>query len=266
MAFAAIVLLASCGNNHESKQAVTDSVKAGPPKPVPGTPIKYDSSKRYIYLTWDDGPQPPGSTNCRNIFHEQGVKATFFIVAMNAYDAKRKRWIDTLKNAYPEFLIANHSYTHAFKDNYKKFYKEVDSAVGDIQKAQNEIGYALKVVRLPGMNAWVGGGKRKGPQSSRKVYEMLDSLGYKVIGWDVEWQAKAGATPVQSADQMLKDVNKKFDDETSNQANTVVILAHDRMFAKQQYADSLTRFITLLKQDPRNVFETIDHYPTVQQK
>jgi hypothetical protein len=44
-----------------------------------------------------------------------------------------------------------------------------------------------------------------------------------------------------------------------------VILAHDRMFAKAQYADSLNKFIATLKQDPRNVFETLDHYPLVQQ-
>jgi len=43
--------------------------------------------------------------------------------------------------------------------------------------------------------------------------------------------------------------------------NNLVILVHDRMFAKQQYADSLTKFITLLKEDKRYTFETIDHYP-----
>ena len=46
----------------------------------------------------------------------------------------------------------------------------------------------------------------------------------------------------------------------------VVILSHDRLFEKKQFADSLTRFIDLLKADKRNVFETIDHYPTIQQK
>jgi peptidoglycan/xylan/chitin deacetylase (PgdA/CDA1 family) len=46
----------------------------------------------------------------------------------------------------------------------------------------------------------------------------------------------------------------------------IVILSHDRLFEKKQYADSLTRFINILKQDKRYVFETIDHYPTVQAK
>jgi hypothetical protein len=38
------------------------------------------------------------------------------------------------------------------------------------------------------------------------------------------------------------------------------------MFGTPQYADSLKKFVATLKSDPRNVFETIDHYPLVQKK
>ena len=72
--------------------------------------------------------------------------------------------------------------------------------------------------------------------------------------------------PIQGADKMVKEVNDKLDNALTNEPNAIVILAHDRMFAKQQYLDSLNKFITLLKADKRNVFETIDHYPLVQQK
>jgi len=65
---------------------------------------------------------------------------------------------------------------------------------------------------------------------------------------------------------MIRTINQKFDDGMTNEANMIVILSHDRLFEKQQYADSLRKFIQVLKQDPRNVFETIDHYPTVQNK
>ena len=51
---------------------------------------------------------------------------------------------------------------------------------------------------------------------------------------------------------------------TQNEQNAIVILSHDRLFEKKQFADSLRQFISLLKQDPRNVFETIDHYPSIQ--
>lgn len=262
------LFLFSCNNgSQQSKSADSTQKKAVVNTMVPGTPIHYDSSKRYIFLTWDDSPQPPGTQNCARTFREQGVKATFFSVAAHYnIDPLRKRILDSLKKAYPEFLVANHSYTHAFRDNYSFYYTHVDSAVNDILKAQQDMQIPLKIVRLPGRNTWAGNGEFRGPKTSEKVARRLDSLGYKIIGWDIEWQFIKDNIPKQSATALAKEVNDKFDIGYTNQPNTMVILAHDRMFAKQQYVDSLKTFIQLLKQDPRNVFETIDHYPIVQQK
>lgn len=229
-------------------------------------PIKYDSSKKYIYLTWDDAPQPPGTNICKNIFETEGVKATFFMVGMHQFDARRKRIADSIRNNYPQFLVANHSFTHGFRNKYKSFYSNPDSAVHDFVKAEEELKIPLKIIRLPGNNAWVGSGEVKGPKSVMPVCHKLDSLGYNVIGWDIEWQfiTKGGSVPVQSVETMLKSVNRKFEEGTTNVENHLVILAHDRMFEKPQYADSLRKFIAVLKQDPQYVFETIDHYPLVQ--
>ncbi|MBY0346844.1 MAG: polysaccharide deacetylase family protein [Hydrotalea flava] len=262
------LFLFSCNNgSQQSKSADSTQKKAVVNTMVPGTPIHYDSSKRYIFLTWDDSPQPPGTQNCARTFREQGVKATFFSVAAHYnIDPLRKRILDSLKKAYPEFLVANHSYTHAFRDNYSFYYKNVDIDVNDILKAQQDMQIPLKIVRLPGRNTWAGNGEFRVPKTSEKVARRLDSLGYKIIGWDIEWQFIKGNIPKQSATALAKEVNDKFDIGYTNQPNTMVILAHDRMFAKQQYVDSLKTFIQLLKQDPRNVFETIDHYPIVQQK
>ena len=262
------LILFSCNNGSQQKKAVDSTKKTVVVNTmIPGTPIHYDSSKRYIFLTWDDSPQPPGTQNCTRTFREQGVKATFFAVAAHYnIDPLRKRILDSLKKAYPEFLVANHSYTHAFRDNYNFYYMHMDSAVNDILKAQQDMQIPLKIVRLPGRNTWAGNSEFRGPKTSEKVARKLDSLGYKIIGWDIEWQFIKGNIPKQSATALAKEVNDKFDVGYTNQPNMMVILAHDRMFAKPQYIDSLKALIQLLKQDPRNVFETIDHYPTVQQK
>src|SRR4249920_3793664 len=94
-----IILMVGCkGSGSENNAANADSAKqAASAQPVPGAPIKYDSSKRYIYLTWDDSPQPPGTQICKGIFLSEGVKATFFSVGMNAFDTRRKRMIDTIR-------------------------------------------------------------------------------------------------------------------------------------------------------------------------
>jgi peptidoglycan/xylan/chitin deacetylase (PgdA/CDA1 family) len=266
---AGIILGLGCkgsGNGEEKKGADSTTVAA---KPVPGAPIKYDSSKRYIFLTWDDAPQPPGTNICKNVFHQQGVKATFFVVGFNANSRARKRIVDSLRDNYPEFLIANHSYSHAY-NKYKEFYAHPDSAINDFLRNEKELSVPVKIIRLPGNNSWVGKGEMRGPKSTMPVCKRLDSMGYNVIGWDIEWRFKnvphVGSIPEQSVDALVKEINDRFDNDLNNEPNAVVILAHDRMFEKPQYVDSLTKFISVLKQDPRNAFETIDHYPLVQRK
>jgi len=77
------LLVMACNNNGADKKGAKDSTASVAAKAKPGDAIKLDSSKRYIYLTWDDSPQPPGTVNCKNVFREQGVKATFFAVGFN---------------------------------------------------------------------------------------------------------------------------------------------------------------------------------------
>ena len=262
-----ILVLISCNSGKDTKTATDSTKTAVVTKMTPGTPIKYDSSKRYIFLTWDDSPQPPGTTICKRIFKEEGVKATFFAVGMHHdIEPRRKRTIDSIRNEYPQFLLANHSYSHAFKDNYNFFYTHIDSAVGDFIKAEKAMNIPVKIIRLPGRNTWASNGDVRGPKTSQLVAKHLDSLGYKIIGWDIEWQFIKGTTPKQSPTELVKLINSKFESEYTQEPNAMVILAHDRMFQKSAHIDSLKRFIELLKEDKRNVFETIYHYPSVQRK
>jgi peptidoglycan/xylan/chitin deacetylase (PgdA/CDA1 family) len=258
----------SCKNKTD-KTDNKDTLKAVAAKPVPGTPIKYDSSKRYIFLTWDDAPQPPGTTNCRKVFHEEGVKATFFAVGFNQVGPFKKRLIDSIRAGYPEVLLANHSFSHGFNDKYSTFYSapKTDTAYNDFMRNERDLGIGVKIIRLPGNNTWASNGKIHGQKAENPLIKKLDATGYKIVGWDLEWgqQAKMKA-PKESADEMIMRVNQKLEDGSSNEANMIVILSHDRLFEKPQFADSLRKFIQVLKKDPRNVFETLDHYPSVQNK
>ncbi|MDB5211694.1 MAG: Peptidoglycan/xylan/chitin deacetylase, PgdA/CDA1 family [Sediminibacterium sp.] len=265
-----LVFAAATGcNNGPSSDKKADSANAASAKPTPGTPIKYDSSKRYIYLTWDDSPQPPGTVNCKNIFKEENIKVTFFSVGFNQVGPQKKRLIDSIRAGYPQFLLANHSFTHGFRDKYGTFYSPAmtDSAFNDFIKNERDLKIPVKIIRLPGNNTWASNGVIEGQKKDNALVKKLDAAGYKIIGWDLEWhqQAKAKA-PKESVNEILATINNMFDNEGTREARSIVILSHDRLFEKQQYADSLRRFITELKKDPRNVFETLDHYPTVQKK
>jgi len=261
---AGVFALTACKNTGAKAGGDKDSSSVAVQKA--GTPIQLNPNKKYIFLTWDDSPQPPGTFNCERIFRQQGVKATFFSVGMHMFDQLRHRIVDTLRNSYPQFLLANHSHSHGFQDHYRTYYAHPDSALKDMLLGAQELGTQVKVARLPGMNAWVEHGKIQAPHSSLAVCKLMDSIGYCTIGWDVEWQFSKGATPVQGAQQMADMVAAKLADGTTYAQNAIVILAHDRMFAKPQYADSLNKFITLLKQDTSYVFETVDHYPLVQNR
>ena len=258
-----IMMFSSSCKNEKDKEVKKDSVVAVT-KPVPGTPIKYDSSKRYIFLTWDDAPQPPGSNICKIVFEEEGVKATFFMVGMHQTDNRRKYFVDSIRNAYPQFLLANHSYSHGFQNKYHLFYSKPDSAVKDFLRAEQELNIPVKIIRLPGNPTWANNGQIKGPKSTLPVAQKLDAMGYHLLGWDVEWEFIGGSKPKQGAVELANSITQKLDYGNTYEPNCIVILAHDRMFAKQPYTDSLRKFIQELKKDTRNVFETVDHFPLIQ--
>jgi hypothetical protein len=190
-------------------------------------------------------------------------------VGFNQVGPWKKRIIDSLRNDYPQFLLANHSFSHGFNDKYSKFYSPAmtDSALNDFLRNEKDLKIPVKIIRLPGNNTWASNGIISGQKAENPLIVKLDKMGYKIVGWDIEWgQLGKQKAPKESAEDMVKKVTQKFEDGSTNQPNAIVILSHDRLFEKKQFADSLSKFISILKQDKRNVFETIDHYPTVQNK
>ncbi len=228
------------------------------------TPIIYDTTKKYIYLTFDDGPQP-GTVACFNACKNANIKATFFMVGAHASSPILKQIVKDIKHAYPQSLLANHSYTHA-NGRYQYFYNHKQMAAEDFYKAQQSLEVPVKIIRLPGNTSWVYNGKIKANKLTKPVCTLLDSAGYNVIGWDVEWNFKRGSSfPVQSATKMYNQMVYALENGHTMHKNHVVILTHDRMFRTKEHTDSLVRFINLVKQNPNYVFETIDHYPNLKQ-
>ncbi|MFC4231832.1 polysaccharide deacetylase family protein [Parasediminibacterium paludis] len=221
----------------------------------------YDSTKNYIYLTFDDGPQN-GTQACFDLCKQLGVKATFFMVGEHASSPKTKAIVAGIREAYPNFLLCNHSTTHA-SGHYKYFYHHPEMAAEDFYAAQKSLNVPYKIIRLPGNSAWVLKDTIKASHLVDSTCILLNSTGYNVIGWDVEWSFNHKTeNPVQKPQRMVDIVDSALAKPRRLFAkNHVVILSHDRMFRNPSYTDSLAKFITILKQNPKNVFETIDHYP-----
>lgn len=234
-----------------------------PENPRGWHPIAYDSSKYYIYLSFDDGPQQ-GTVTCFDICRNEQVKASFFMVGLHATrKSDGHQIVSRIRDAYPQTLLANHSYTHAM-GKYNFFYTHPSMAEKDFLKAQDSLAIPFKVARLPGNNAWAERGRIKASGLVRPVSRLLDSAGYNIIGWDLEWHfRKRTERPVQTAEQLAVQVDTLLAKNRTHTPHHLVLLAHDRMFRNPSDADSLAKFIAILKRNPRYVFETADHYPGV---
>jgi peptidoglycan/xylan/chitin deacetylase (PgdA/CDA1 family) len=224
-------------------------------------PLQYDSTKKYIYLTFDDGPQP-GTVTSLQICRSAGVKASFFMVGLHTLQKLDGRTIVAgIRNGYPGVLLANHSYSHA-GGRYMHFYHQPDSVLLDFLQAEKLLQPRFRIGRLPGNRAWVQDSIIRASSLVKASAEKLDSIGYNLIGWDLEWGfRKKTARPVQSATLLAQQVDSAFAHNDTHTPAHLVILTHDRMFKRPADADSLARFIRLLKQNPAYVFETVDHYP-----
>ena len=269
-----VLLCMACNNNTSNQQQKNSAVitKASglqkntitalqdiPTRAIVYQPITYDTTKQYIYLTFDDGPQG-GTKQCLELCKKLGIKATFFMVGRHGNDKQGKEQVKIISSQYPQILLANHSYTHA-NEKYQFFYQHPLMAEEDFYKAQDSLSVPFKIIRLPGNSAWVRKNEIKCSGLVRSVCNKLDSAGYNVMGWDVEWRFTRGKSfPVERPAVMATHVDTALHRHTHT-PNHVVILTHDRMFRLPNYADSLQKFIMILKQNPKYVFETMDHYP-----
>ncbi|HJV20240.1 MAG TPA: polysaccharide deacetylase family protein [Sediminibacterium sp.] len=225
-------------------------------------PFVYDSSRQYIYISFDDGPQR-GTMESYAICKDLDIKATYFLVAVHVKGrSDGRRIVNTLQNSYPAFITANHSYYHA-KGRYDSFYRHPNGAFQDFQKAQDTIRpLNKKLLRLPGNNAWALKDTMRASRLVRPVTRKLDSAGYNILGWDSEWHFNPkDARPVQSAEKMAQHIKSLLDSNQTFTRNHLVLLAHDRMFQRPSDQDSLRKMLQILKQNPRYIFETLDHYP-----
>ncbi|MBX9734562.1 MAG: polysaccharide deacetylase family protein [Chitinophagaceae bacterium] len=220
-----------------------------------------DKNKLYIYLTFDDGPQH-GTEAVFNLCKTEGIKASFFMVGLHTkLRSDGMALVDTVRSAYPQFLLANHSFTHA-NGKYKKFYTQPDSAYKDFMLAQTCLKVPYSIIRLPGNNGWVLSDTQHLSTLVRAIGKKLDSAGYNIIGWDMEWHFdKHSAKPVQSAQTIITKANELFQENKTFHANHLVILMHDRMFRDSADLLKLKEMITGLRANPSVVFETVDHYP-----
>lgn len=107
-------------------------------------PYKINTSQKVIALTFDDGPNEPYTSELLDFLKDKQVKATFFLVGKNV-----KKYPDTVKRILKEgHTIANHSYSHEFK-NYFKSLNFKDQIVSNQKVIKSLTGLTPRLYRSP---------------------------------------------------------------------------------------------------------------------
>ncbi len=137
-----------------------------------------NTTKKELYLTFDDGPTPEITEWVLQTLKEYDAKATFFCIGKNI-ESNSNIFQTIIKDGHS---VGNHTYQHSkgWKTKTKAYINEVeftDSVINfQLQNSKLEILSTLKPLKLfrPPY------GKFKSKQSTK-----LQKLGYKIIMWDV---------------------------------------------------------------------------------
>ncbi len=230
-------------------------------QPVRQTTSTGTTAIKYIYLTFDDGPLN-GSENIDSVVLAERLKISVFLVGEHAAASKQMGTYYKMYEQNPFVEAYNHSFTHA-NNKYALFYSNPQNVLADIQKNEQLLNLRYKILRLPGRNIWrIGGRKKDDGISGSAAADLCEKNGYKLYGWDIEWQhhAKDG-TPVQSVDEMTKAIETRFEGGNTFSKDHIVILIHDEMFQKKWEESELKQLIDKLRIHENYVFEHIRFYP-----
>lgn len=221
-----------------------------------------DSDKRSIYLTFDDGPNR-GTKNLMTILNKHQVVATSFVVGKHIVVSQKQ--MDDFYDLQQDSLIeiANHSYSHA-NNKYSKFYRNPEVVVQDFKILRDSLKLLNPIARTPGRNIWrINGVTATDIKSSTKAADELQSAGFKLVGWDLEWRATADMKLKNNHAEMIKKIDSIFYNDLEKTPRHLVLLTHDQYLDDEVSVKELDLFIQKLQESQRFVFKKISEYPKI---
>lgn len=190
----------------------------------PGAIWRGDTTRKVVYLTFDDGPIPEVTPKLLDILEKEKVHATFFMVADNV-TKHPQIYHRVVANGHK---VGNHTYNHIKGTKYK-----LADYIANVKKADVILG-GTKLFRPPYGRIWP------------KEIIALRSMGYKIILWDVlthDYDKNC------SADEMVKIV-------TRYARNGSIIAFHDSLKSNERMLAAVPRVIQELRNEGYT-FETL---------
>jgi len=215
-----------------------------------------------IYLSFDDGPLEV-SKHLLSFLSIDSIPVNVFLVGSHVFASKGRKEILQAYRNNSLVEIDNHSYCHANK-KYRKFYQTPNKVVGDVVLNEDTLQLKYKILRLPGRNTWRLNGKKRDDLADAKIAaDSLAKLGYRIIGWDVEWRFDSTRNSFFSADKMVTIIKRTIQKNRTFTPNQVVILCHDPMLDDEYARKELIAFVDQVKAIPNWSFKNIRYYPVM---
>ena len=254
------ISLINCKPNEKAKTAaVSSKIREKSEMEIPPKPPK---PKKYLYLTFDDGPNKGTKNVIKTIKNEQ-INATMFLVGAHIFGSREQLYdFDELVND-TIFEIANHSYSHA-NNHFSKYYTDSIGVLNDFNRMNDSLKRKLMIGRTPGRNIWrTSTLKITDIKSSTKSADYLYKNDYKLIGWDWEWKSDEKNKLKQSGNQLFNEIDSLFLNNKTRTKDHLVLLTHDQYFNDSLSTKELETFVQLLKTRDDIVIRKIKEYPDI---
>ena len=175
--------------------------------------------KKKIALTFDDGPHPKNTPKIISILEENDVKATFFVIGVNA-----KNYPEALKLVSEKgHEIGNHTYSHGIIRG-----KSLKSIAREVIEAEEEIkgltGVSTNLLRPP-----------CGLYDDTTV-SFAQENGYKIVLWNID-----------TLDWEHSSVSDIISTVTGGVKGGDIILFHDYISGENNTFEALKQIIPILK-------------------
>jgi peptidoglycan-N-acetylglucosamine deacetylase len=219
-----------------------------------------DSSLRYLYLTFDDGPNK-GTDSVMQILADEQVPASLFLIGVQLHGSRQQQATWQRLRQLPQIEIQNHSFTHAH-NRFDKFYTQPAQVVADFVRCRDSLQITSYIARTPGRNVW-----RTPTINSTDLAACAPAAdttfqaGFRLLGWDVEWPFNNNLNLTKNPVDMLQKIDSFFTHGLTKTPQHLVLLAHDQAFADSADAAALRYFIQQVKSHSKYRLQKASAYP-----
>jgi peptidoglycan/xylan/chitin deacetylase (PgdA/CDA1 family) len=192
--------------------------------------------KKYVFLTFDDGPNTTITPMVLDTLKSFNVHATFFVLGSSA-DKNPQVLKQILNDGH---AVANHTYSHDYKVLYPNKTVNIEAFMGEIERTNEAIFNAAGTVASSRIVRFPAGSFENWKKHMRE--ELVKSDMY-YLDWNAENKdgIKHNVTPIEQLETIAEDI-----DVAERTNKNVVLLMHDSA-TKKTTVEALPQIIELFK-------------------